>query len=303
MPAPHTNRRAFTLMELLVVIAIIGVLIALLLPAIQKVREAAARTQCQSNLKQIGIALQGYHDANKKFPKGCNYYDPYPSGQMFDWMAQLLPFVEQQGLFAMIDFTQQYHVPHASNNAAMKKHVPLFACPSQFAAPKLATCCQHLPGIDDVSAVSYSAVSTHVPSLGNAEGHAFTTTGSGIIFGQSKTRLADVTDGTSNTFAVSETYMDFDTNWKIYLAGWGSLYCPGSQCFVSRYWANNNHITTAYGINQRAGVVAGGVDSLHFGGANFLYVDGHVRFIHENINQTLLENTTTRAGGETPVEP
>src|SRR5690242_2517716 len=130
----RASRTGFTLIELLVVIAIIGVLIGLLLPAVQKVREAAARTQCVNNLKQIGLACHSYHDANNSFPPG--YIDGNPAGPStpdndvgpgWGWAAFLLPYVEQQNLYKQINFSQG--VATGSNAALAQLPLKVYQCP------------------------------------------------------------------------------------------------------------------------------------------------------------------------------
>src|SRR5262249_20686410 len=132
---PMRSRRAFTLIELLVVIAVIGILIALLLPAVQKVREAANRTSCTNNLKQIGLACPNYHDRNRCHPPGYTAtvaYDPVDPGNStspgWGWAAYLLPYLEQDNLYRKIDFTQP--VQASANGAAVQTVVKGFLCPS-----------------------------------------------------------------------------------------------------------------------------------------------------------------------------
>jgi prepilin-type N-terminal cleavage/methylation domain-containing protein len=240
------TRRAFTLVELLVVIAIIGLLLALLIPAVQGVRESARRTQCANNIKQLGIACQTYHAARNHFPIGahnswiCKQRETDSNGTscypLFDWMYHLLPYVEREPLYSKI-VTQYYPgrpwlllwvgqpdvdiatdpfygLPTIQNNVLIKTHIPLFACPSVPDLPMLAMCCQYLPkvpstvnGADDWAAVSYSAISNHTRSED-------TPAGSGMIFTKSRVRLDDVMDGASNTLLIGERYQNYDESRK-----------------------------------------------------------------------------------------
>ena len=122
--------------------------------------------------------------------------------------------------------------------------------------------------------------------------------GSGVFYTLSSTGIRDVTDGTSHTVMVSESDYNHDTAWKTYLAGLGSSYCPGGNCYMAKMWPYMNTITTAYGINNRTTLEQSGVESYHEGGAHFLLTDGHVQFLSENISQETLEYLTTRAGNE-----
>src|SRR3712207_6392352 len=126
----HLSRTGFTLIELLVVIAIIAILIALLVPAVQKVRDAAARAQCQNNLKQIGVALHNYHDANKTFPAGGHSVPPAASINDQDglnWAIEILPYIEQQALFNQYDKAKRNS--DAANNPVCMTPVPTYICP------------------------------------------------------------------------------------------------------------------------------------------------------------------------------
>src|SRR5262249_12608968 len=194
--APHKERTmkprsAFTLIELLVVIAIIAILIGLLLPAVQKVREAAARMQCQNNLKQLGLALHSHHDSMGSFPGGR---DPWPTP--FSAQAHLLPFVEQDNLRRLVDFTQ----PTSSgvNLAAASTVVKLFVCPSDSGSGRVLG--------------SNFAGNNYAGCVGTGVNAGDYVTGDGVFLLNRPVRFADITDGTSNTAAFSELLLGNGSN-------------------------------------------------------------------------------------------
>lgn len=278
-PSP-LHRSGFTLVELLVVIAIIGVLVALLLPAVQSAREAARRTQCVNNMKQIGLGLLNYHDTQKLFPPGTG-----GSGTSWSWSARILPFMEAADIHRQIDFSVNYNVVHPINNLAMKTFVETYACPSA-PPPQLIACCGAIVGDQDTAETNYSAVATH--RNGDQAFYARDPEGTGILFLRSATRLKDVTDGTSKTYIVAEC--DLDQN---------DPYAPGSSQAWGKIWASENRVTTYYGINSNLGHIHAPVRSRHPGGANFLYADGHVAFVQQSIDQEVQQAKTTRNWGET----
>lgn len=183
------KRRGFTLIELLVVIAIIAILIALLLPAVQMAREAARRTQCRNNLKQLGLALHNYHDTHTTFPPGLiaandNFRDGMHSG-----LAMLLPQLEQSAVYNQLDFNVSWRDP--VNAAATSAHISAFRCPSSIGG---------LPqngGFD-------LPVTDYVFSKGTRAWLCLNGETSGMFDINSRVRARDVTDGLSNTFAMGE---------------------------------------------------------------------------------------------------
>ena len=188
-------RRAFTLIELLVVIAIIAVLIGLLVPAVQKVREAAARTQCRNNLKQIGLALHNYHDRNKRLPPGyvsAVAADNSDLGPGWGWAAQILPDLEQAPLLRQINFTAD--IGATVNAAPRVVSLPIFLCPSDNGPPTFTA-----SGTN-----ATIAFGNYVGMFGTDEITDDPGAGNGIFYRNSKVRLTDITDGTSNTLMVGE---------------------------------------------------------------------------------------------------
>jgi len=217
----RVSRPAFTLIELLVVIAIIAILIGLLLPAVQKVREAAARMSCTNNLKQIGLALHGYHDANNMFPAG--YVDGNTSttstpdndvGPGWGWAAKILPFMEQGNVSNQINFSQG--VGLGNNTAISQQPLKIYQCPSDgnqqnFTVWPTAVVVAHgnYVGCNGWVECFANAGGNYQPSSdgGAAEDGDTGGTGSagdGFFYRNSQTRIASVTDGLSNTIMVGE---------------------------------------------------------------------------------------------------
>ena len=174
-----TRRRGFTLIELLVVIAIIAILIALLVPAVQKVRESAARAQCQNNLKQMGLGLHNYHDVNLKFPPGGD-------ANKISAQAYMLPYIEQENVFKTIVFSQKANSP--ANAIPRGITIPIYLCPSDSRG--------QTPSNFGANSYAWNYGNGMVFNAPNQNGVFF--------FGGQSTKMLDITDGTSNTAAFSE---------------------------------------------------------------------------------------------------
>jgi prepilin-type N-terminal cleavage/methylation domain-containing protein/prepilin-type processing-associated H-X9-DG protein len=316
------HRRAFTLIELLVVIAIIGILIALLLPAVQKVREAANRAKCSNNLKQFGLALHGYHDAMGFFP-GAR--DPYPL--CFSPHAHLLPFLEQQNLYKIIDFTGDNGATttyRGVNAEAAETPVTFFSCPSDVGA---------VPGGNGaVQGVIFggtnyvSCVGTGASSSGVMNGDYVS--GDGVFLLTHPVAIKDISDGMSNTAAFSESVYGNGLAAQSSLAGAadpmmvaidinGSAMDPETCAATETYtgqrgdrWINGGYLSTAYNhyltpnsptldcLNTANNYGLKTARSRHSGGVNLLVCDGSVRFISNNVSLTAWRALATRAGGE-----
>ena len=267
------KRRGFTLIELLVVIAIIGILIGLLLPAVQKVREAAARTQCANNLKQLGLACHTYHDVNQGLPPGYTANAAYPSTSPgWGWAAYLLPYVEQQNLHRQIDFQQPIE-----SQQAIQSIIKVYLCPADTpaAAP--------FPVMDaSFGTICMAAPSSYAATVGQDADDVADPTGSGVFYRNSKVRLTDITDGTSNTTMIGDRAWS-DTNGIWAGAPNGAVTRPGP----TNPWPNATGPAQALGLVHNNWInikndADGGLDdfsSKHPGGANLLFADGSVRFI------------------------
>src|SRR5579859_7366481 len=193
------QRRAFTLIELLVVIAIIAMLIGLLLPAVQKVRESAARVQCLNNLKQIGLALHGYHDVHQGMPPGYSATTPYSDGTTdtapgWGWGAFILPHLEQDNLYRQLNLT----LP-VEKSPAIQTMLKVFLCPSD----PTATSAFAVPDAFGATR-ALAAPSSYAACCGGDESDTSGPSGLGVFYRNSRTRLTDITDGTSQTILAGD---------------------------------------------------------------------------------------------------
>ena len=315
LPKMHNRRigrrfrrplHGFTLVELLVVIAIIGILIAMLLPAVQAAREAARRLQCASCFKQVGLAMHNYHTA-----EGC-----FPSAMLkttagWSWSAHLLPYIEQEGLYDMIDFGTEYSPfdPTTKNAIASKTMIPTYVCPSDPAYGELIATGGDAAGNKFCFCGPSSmcgVTDTYDWGSGSYTLKGYPSDVNGIFGAYGCCKIADISDGTSHTLMIGE------------ITGLG----PGTNAGL--FWAAYNFRDTRDGINGVWTLPGGlevtsltgpqwwarcGFSSWHPGGCHFAMADGSVQFISQNISSgerpagqspSTLHSLTTRAGGEVP---
>jgi prepilin-type N-terminal cleavage/methylation domain-containing protein/prepilin-type processing-associated H-X9-DG protein len=314
MPRSFLSRKrsGFTLIELLVVIAIIAVLIGLLLPAVQKVREAASRMKCTNNLKQLGLAMHNYHDTNNKFPPAYINKGPYgTSGFSFThgWSPFLLPYIEQQALYNLYDWDFPLYAPQ--NQPVVSRHLPIFQCPSApeqdrymtitaFAAFGAKGACgdytitlgvnpvlAQLGWADSVDDYRGALTNTPTPALGLSPNPIATC-------------FATIMDGSSNTILVSEV-AGRPRLWQAGKSGPGQVLEGGPW---DHYKGPIILQGSTYDGTAQPGQCAlnctnnGEVYAFHTGGANAVFADGHVRFLQVGMDIRILARLITRAGGE-----
>ncbi len=300
------KRSGFTLVELLVVIAIIGILVGLLLPAVQAAREAARRMSCSNNSKQIALALHNYESSHRKMPFGWNTHGTL-------WSAMILPFMEQGNLYATLEFSEysNWGTDGTPNALAAATLVTAFRCPSMPIE-------EHL---------DYNGIPGRVPASYRANGGSEVTSDdtstrpiantksfemlrlNGVFYACSATRFADITDGTSNTFAIGESHTDPDfvkdgQGMDFWVIGSGQAdpcRCDGgtggtefSEAAGSTYMPLNLQIRDP-GAHGRLMELAFG--SYHIGGAQFGMCDGSVQFISDSIDLRVYQDLGARNDG------
>ena len=297
------KRFAFTLVELLVVIAIIGILVALLLPAVQQAREAARRVQCTNNLRQSGLAVLNFESGNGKLPSGGQGTDystdpPSTTFALHSLFTEILPFMEESAISDAFDFTQAYNAT-PENRAAAQNVITAYICPTNSLRP------------DPMDEFGYGCVDyapVYYTDIDPQSGERNLSTRVDGAFNVKRTRLRQVRDGTSKTVSLIEDvgrnprmssgYTDTNLEDRAYWR-WAE---PDSAIGVSKPINNNSSPFGGPSDCQWETVNGCGpndeIFSFHPGGAHFQFLDGHVEFVAEGLDTRTLRSLVTRDGRE-----
>ncbi len=312
------SRTAFTLVELLVVIAIIGVLVALLLPAVQQAREAARRVECTNQLKQLGLAMHNYHDTYGRLPPGNSEIEsmsPAQPRREWGWAPRILPFIEASATYEQIDFTKPSYDRPSSWNVSMmddpsvicnykvvRTIYPEFLCPSNpddgqaltedhFGASWELSQCDYAANIGDHrNATGIGFPASDNPAVTTGAGNSIVVPRGVIGCRDWSAKFRDITDGLSHTYLLGEC-----------IGAWSSWQNWGSACFANTAWPVNyrNRDFMDGTLNAGHWDFNIGFRSFHPGGAEFLMCDGSVKFIAETTDGPIYRAGASRSGGET----
>ena len=278
-----------TLLELIVVISVIGVLVSLLLPAIQAARGTARRLACSNNFRQVAIAMLMHHDTRKQFPPGTDQFGGRHNSQ--GWPAKLLPFLEEQPRYSSIElaFSASNNPFDVTTHPQLSQPMPIFGC------------------VEDPRTLQTEISRIHQIPVGSMamQGNSGTNglSEDGVLYYNSRTRLADITDGTSQTLLFGERPPSFGVDYGWWYAGVGAY-----GGILDHHIGTNETMRTNYGICNdkemyfRQGALHNECSVSHFwsmhpGGAHFAYADGSVHFLSYGISNTL-RKLATRAGND-----
>lgn len=313
----RAHRHGFTLIELLVVIAIIAVLIALLLPAVQQAREAARRSQCKNNMKQLGIAIHTYAASHKVFPPssisglgvGVWVYATDPTAQsnlnyrLHSFVSLLLPYMDQSGLYNQLDFTQSALSP--ANRGVASTVLPSLICPS-YTGRRISDHPRYVATLG-LSAPTYAI--RNYTAFGGRFASDLSPMGpgpTGTLFPLSSTGFGDVTDGLSNTLMLAESREERASVWAdgtsaSFVARWLNLANPPTLAGNSVSINQKPYFDfTPYDPMELGSIKQDwGPSSQHGPGAHHLMGDGGVKFLSDNLDYVVYDALATRSGGET----
>jgi prepilin-type N-terminal cleavage/methylation domain-containing protein/prepilin-type processing-associated H-X9-DG protein len=303
MPLPKLRRRAFTLVELLVVVAIIAILMALLVPAVQKVRAAATLTQCQNNIRQMAIAMHSYHSEKRTFPGGM---PAGLTGNLLSFHVYLLPYIGQLQAYQKFDLAVSYGYPQ--NTPMWAVQIITYQCPGSSQIQN-----EYPPEtyVNPVTGVSTQGYTTHYygvagpigtnPQSGIAYTFLSTNQGNeatqGVVGLGYSTRIKDIIDGTSNTLMLGEISWLNANIYRTWTRGtFGETGDPDRDSTCCRNVANS-FSSTPYNQANNANNVSFG--SIHAGGsANFAFADGSVKYINGDVSMSTLLGLASRNGEE-----